>query len=103
MKEYSFKNLMSSSDTVARKLQKDIKTYGKTAFDEGFSMGLAAGEARTEERLKPRHGEWVTEPYSSGRTLCRCSACGLEMITFPDFIKKHLYCYRCGAKMDGKK
>ena len=31
-------------------LQADMKTYGKTAFDEGYAMGLAKGEEIADKR-----------------------------------------------------
>lgn len=40
-------------------LQADMKTYGDTAFKEGYEMGFAAGEARAEKRMEPKREKEV--------------------------------------------
>lgn len=44
------------------------------------------------------HGEWIKIEYHA----YRCSECGKSIITNCDYIKEHKFCFRCGAKMDGK-
>ncbi len=48
----------------------------------------------------PKRGQWIEESYNNQHNLYRCSVCGLEMLTNPDYAKKHKYCFSCGAKME---
>ena len=45
------------------------------------------------------HGRWAHEETEGGFHIWRCSLCGRGMNDNPEGID--LYCYHCGAKMDG--
>lgn len=45
------------------------------------------------------HGRWMREETEGGFHIWRCSRCGRGMNDNPEGID--LYCYHCGAKMDG--
>ncbi len=45
------------------------------------------------------HGRWMYEKTEGGFHIWRCSRCGRGMNDNPEGID--LYCYHCGAKMDG--
>ena len=45
------------------------------------------------------HGRWAHEETEGGFHIWRCSRCGRGMNDNPEGID--LYCYHCGAKMDG--
>lgn len=80
-------------------LQADMKTYGDTAFKEGYEMGFAAGEARAEKRMEPKRGEWIYKPKDAIEmmfTLPKCSVCGYES---SDALN---YCPNCGSLMRGE-
>lgn len=46
-----------------------------------------------------RHGRWIHEETEGGFHNWSCSRCGRGMSNNPEGID--LYCYHCGAKMDG--
>ena len=48
----------------------------------------------------PKRGWWIKESHNNQHNLYRCSVCGLEMLTNPDYAKKHKFCFGCGAKME---
>ena len=97
-------------------LQADMKTYGKTAFDEGYAMGLAKGEEIADKRWQaevaelkrvnmeifedlPKRGEWLTTKYHTWE----CSVCGKNPTTGMGYVQTrkalYNYCPNCGAKM----
>ena len=46
-------------------------------------------------------GAWI-EVYDSsvgGHNSYTCSNCGLTIVTNPDYLKKHKFCFACGADM----
>lgn len=45
------------------------------------------------------HGQWMHEETEGGFHIWRCSRCGRGMNDNPGGVD--LYCYHCGAKMDG--
>lgn len=45
------------------------------------------------------HGRWMYEKTEGGFHIWRCRRCGRGMNDNPEGID--LYCYHCGAKMDG--
>ena len=61
---------------------------------------LLATVNKLEDKM-PKRGEWVKAIWNNAHILCRCSVCGNEMFTKPDYVKKHKYCFNCGARMDG--
>lgn len=46
-----------------------------------------------------RHGRWIHETTEGGFHIWECSRCGRGMNDNPGGVD--LYCYHCGAKMDG--
>ena len=46
-----------------------------------------------------RHGRWIHERTEGGFHIWRCNQCGRGMNANPEGTD--LYCYHCGAKMDG--
>ena len=47
------------------------------------------------------HGRWMHEETEGGFHSWLCSRCGRGLSSNPEGID--LYCYHCGARMDGKK
>lgn len=45
------------------------------------------------------HGRWMHEETEGGFHIWRCNRCGRGMNDNPEGID--LYCYHCGARMDG--
>lgn len=57
--------------------------------------------------VEVKHGEWIEMAKDSVGRAFMCSVCGAAEVT-ETFDKSPLdndcnYCYRCGAKMDGKR
>lgn len=46
-----------------------------------------------------RHGRWMHEETEGGFHIWTCSRCGYGKNGNPEGV--HLYCYHCGARMDG--
>ena len=46
-----------------------------------------------------RHGRWIHERTKGGFHIWRCDQCGRGMNDNPEGTD--LYCYHCGARMDG--
>ena len=46
-----------------------------------------------------RHGRWIHERTEGGFHIWRCNQCGRGVNDNPEGVD--LYCYHCGAKMDG--
>lgn len=103
-----FEKLHLDAADAIEELQADMKTYGKTAFDEGYAMGIAKGEEIADKRwqaevkrLVPKRGEWshVERVNRSWETdeifgfVVQCSICGNKT------IGESIYCPNCGAKM----
>ena len=64
-------------------------------------------QAPTADVVEVRHGEWKKEfAWSYGWTdhhKCTCSECGLTFIEDARNVTEYVYCYGCGAKMDGER
>ena len=45
------------------------------------------------------HGKWMHEETEGGLHIWRCNQCGRGVNDNPEGVD--LYCYHCGAKMDG--
>lgn len=93
--------LMEDAADAIEALQDDMKTYGKTAYDEGYAIGFAAGENKAEKQL-PKRGEWI---WDDKRCIYVCSVCGSPKVRENmdrQIIKEQAYCYSCGAKMNGE-
>lgn len=56
-------------------------------------------EINTADVAPVVHGRWMYEKTEGGFHIWRCSRCGRGMNDNPEGID--LYCYHCGAKMDG--
>lgn len=57
----------------------------------------------TLENLTPaqperKMGKWIVYDWNT----YRCSCCGKQIITNPDYIKEHKFCFGCGADMRTK-
>ena len=46
------------------------------------------------------HGEWIRSYWNGANIRYTCSCCQVSIVTNEDYIKKHRFCYVCGAKMD---
>ena len=57
-------------------------------------------EIEVDEVEPVRHGRWIDEDYVPSHTKYTCSVCGNTMLTNSEYVKKHKYCFACGAKMD---
>lgn len=73
-------------------------------FECGKWTGLAKEISKQLKQLQSAdvqpvvHGVWIKiEDHTY-----RCSECGKSIITNCDYIREHKFCFRCGAKMDGK-
>ena len=55
--------------------------------------------APTIDAVLAVHGRWMHEETEGGFHSWRCSRCGRGMNDNPEGID--LYCYHCGARMDG--
>lgn len=78
-----------------------IEDYGD-GYNFGFSRGIikSAINAIPAADVAPVvHGRWMHEETEGGFHIWRCSRCGRGMNDNPEGID--LYCYHCGAKMDG--
>lgn len=56
-------------------------------------------KAPTVDAVPVMHGRWMHEETEGGFHIWRCSRCGRGMNDNPEGID--LYCYHCGARMDG--
>jgi hypothetical protein len=93
MADDALANAEQAADAIEA-LQADMKTYGKTAFDEGYAMGFAAGEDRAEKQL-PKRGKWVG--VSPMVDTVQCSVCGGQLFSAE---LETPYCPYCGARME---
>lgn len=98
--------ILAAAAAAIEDLQADMKTYGDTAFKEGYEIGFAAGEARVEKRLLPKHGEWVEENRRPRSSQFVCSVCHRTAYDpQPNRDKawrkrcRYSYCPNCGAYM----
>lgn len=77
-----------------------FRPYGHT--DKGiqyFGLVTDIHEMKAADVTPVRHGRWMREETERGFHIWRCSRCGRGMDNNPEGID--LYCYHCGAKMDG--
>lgn len=72
----------------------------KRLVNINFSGLLAAIDSIPAADVAPvRHGRWMHEETEGGFHIWSCSRCGYGKNGNPEGV--HLYCYHCGAKMDG--
>lgn len=77
-----------------------FRPYGHT--DKGipyFVLVTDIREMKAADVAPVRHGRWMREETEGGFHTWGCSRCGRGMPYNPEGID--LYCYHCGAKMDG--
>jgi hypothetical protein len=99
--------MMEAAADAIEALQADMKTYGKTAFDEGYAMGFAAGEDRAEKQM-PKQGEWLKTDAFPHRVYCSCcyktyvpnANWQIWQDDADNFGLPRNYCPNCGAKME---
>jgi len=54
------------------------------------------------DAVQVKHGcYWVQDSFMKVFDLWYCSECGAKGVVCTDELKDHLYCYHCGARMDG--
>lgn len=46
------------------------------------------------------HGHWIRSDWNGANIRYTCSRCQLSIVTNEDYIKKHRFCFACGAIMD---
>ena len=80
--------------------------YESDHFSVRECFGWRAREIEEELRAVPaadvapvRHGRWMHEETEGGFHIWRCSRCGRGINHNPEGTD--LYCYHCGARMDG--
>lgn len=64
-----------------------------------FSVVYDVDEMPTLDVAPMVHGRWMHEETEGGFHIWRCNRCGRGMNDNPEGID--LYCYHCGARMDG--
>lgn len=77
-----------------------FRPYGHT--DKGipyFGLVTDIREMKAADVAPVVHGRWMHEETEDGFHTWRCSRCGRGMNDNPEGID--LYCYHCGARMDG--
>lgn len=58
-------------------------------------------DAPTVDAMEVVHGRWE-ESIDCGTQMHRCSVCGARVVKgLYEYENPNLYCYHCGAKMDG--
>lgn len=56
----------------------------------------------TADVVEVKHGKWVAASDKPGVYIgLKCSLCGGRIKYSEKFNGNHLYCHKCGAKMDG--
>ena len=60
---------------------------------------IAIGKAQAADVAPVGHGRWILEETKGGFHMWVCNRCGRGVNRDPEGID--LYCYHCGAKMDG--
>ena len=48
------------------------------------------------------HGEWIRSDWNGANIRYTCSRCQLSIVSNEDYIRKHRFCFACGADMRGE-
>ena len=76
------------------------KEHANEHFINGIETVMEYAENLPAADVEPvRHGRWKHEETEGGFHIWSCSRCGRGMNGNP--TGTNLYCYHCGAKMDG--
>ena len=86
-------------DAIKARLE-DLVDWCQDLRKPGLEQALAMLNEEPAADVAPVvHGWWMHEETEGGFHIWRCSRCGRGMNDNPEGID--LYCYHCGAKMDG--
>lgn len=86
-------------DAIKARLE-DLVDWCQDLRKPGLEQALAMLNEEPAADVAPVvHGRWMHEETEGGFHIWRCSRCGRGMNDNPEGID--LYCYHCGAKMDG--
>lgn len=86
-------------DAIKARLE-DLVDWCQDLRKPGLEQALAMLNEEPAADVAPVvHGRWMYEKTEGGFHIWRCSRCGRGMNDNPEGID--LYCYHCGAKMDG--
>lgn len=70
-------------------------------FDDGIRTVLDILKTQpTADVRKNVHGEWIRSYWNGANIRYTCSCCQVSIVTNEDYIKKHRFCFACGAIMD---
>ena len=92
-----------TADVVSKKAYEQVKWERDTAIEQLKSYGV--GFCENADVVKVKQGEWIK--FSLGDfdfvNRYKCSECETDIVPFPNYISSFLYCFNCGAKMDGER
>ena len=72
----------------------------RVIFEDDFKKAIKKMPKGVIVNVSPvRRGRWIHERTEGGFHIWRCNQCGRGVNRDPEGID--LYCYHCGAKMDG--
>lgn len=90
----------------------DVFAYDDRGFEfdtpsEAYAQGVEyvlekIDEAPTVDAQEVKHGRWI-EASNKSQVGKKCSICGARIKYSEHFNGNHLYCHKCGARMDGKR
>lgn len=94
------KKVLAMAEYVNRELARfEAKRYFKDLDNIPEDLDMIFWMLPAEDVAPVRHGRWMHEETESGFPTWKCSRCGHGTNYDPNGID--LYCYHCGAKMDG--
>lgn len=65
---------------------------------KGLNAARTAIEKLPPAQPERKNGKWIEKEGNA----YKCSCCGKQIITNPDYIKAHKFCFSCGADMRGE-
>lgn len=76
----------------------DAIWHGKRSM---YSVANAINSVTSADVAPVRHGKWI-DRYDNDTHMHECSVCRSRVVKgFYEYQNPNLYCYHCGAKMDG--
>lgn len=92
-----------TADVVSQKAYEQVKWERDTAIEQLKSYGV--GFCENADVVKVKQGEWIKFTLGDFDFVDRykCSECETDIVPFPNYISSFLYCFNCGAKMDGER